>query len=417
MKAFSYPDDKLKRLIAETSQSFLELNFPPRPAIEGQEILHFSGNPQVNRFLLFQIYQEWNLYISKIKHPFFDFHHTEVREALQAFQNILSQHIRVERSDFKPLLDKAIYNTFRLILQPLDLLSGFFFLNKTSVPLPQFERYAPYFVDFDFVVGSLLAYYQKNLVHEIDRSDFIDKAERLALLYEKRTEQTLDEYRGILFHKLTGQELREFLDTTARPSVVSGSAAFSTDELNDYLGPAQRKPASVEPAPTLKDVHKTSDIQPLNEAEALANKLYSQESPISQNKTSHPPAGLPTPLPKPDPSTTSNPSPSSNPTTIPARLADQFQGQGNTLNNRFNKQGTVSTLSIESIPMHKQFQYVQKVFAGNRKLFKDTIDALNNLPKEEEAVHYLQTRILNMPEVNHDEPVVLEFVELVRSRY
>jgi hypothetical protein len=417
MKAFSYPDEKLKRLIAETSQSFLELNFPPRPAIEGQEILHFSGNPQVNRFLLFQIYQEWNLYISKIKHPFFDFHHTEVREALQAFQNILSQHIRVERSDFKPLLDKAIYNTFRLILQPMELLSGFFFLNKSSVPLAQFERYAPYFIDFDFIVGSLSAYYQKNQVHEIDRSDFIDKAERLALLYEKRTEQTLDEYRGILFHKLTGQELKEFLNATPHPSKASGSPAFSTDELNDYLGPALRKPASVEPASSLKDVNNTNDIQPLNEVETLANKLYSQEPAISQQKTSLPPTDFPTFPSKTNSAKISNSIPSSNPPTIPARLADQFQGQGNTLNNRFNNQGIMSTLSVESIPMHKQFQYVQKVFAGNRKLFKDTIDALNNLSKEEEAMNYLQTRILNMPEVNQDEPVVLEFVELVRSRY
>lgn len=409
MKAYTYPDDKLKRLIAETSQAFFEQNYPPRPAIEGQEILQFSGNQQVNRFLLFQIYQEWNLYLSKIKHPFFDFQHSEVREALQAFQNILSQHIRVERADFKSLLDKAIYNTFRLILQPLDLLTGFFFLNKNHVSLTQFERYAPYFVDFDFVVGSLLAYYQKNQVLEIERTDFVEKAERLAQLFEKRSEQTLDEYRGILFHKLTGIELKSFLESP--PHGKSTGAVFSTEELQTLLGPVKQKTDPAESPRERLQQESSAEVQSLKEIEALASKLFKPpaDASVAQPQTSIPPTSPPknSPIPALNPTSPAN----------STRLVDQFQGQSNTLNNLYNKKAGGSLLTIESIPMHKQFQFVQKVFAGNRKLFKETIDVLNQHQNEDEALQYLKTRILNMPEVNRDEPVVEEFLELVRSRF
>lgn len=429
MKAYPYPEDQVKRLIAETSQSFFEQNFPSRSYIEGDEIVQFSGNPQVNRFLLFQIYQEWNLYITKLKHPYFDFQHVEVRDALAAFQNILSQHIRVERADFKPLLDKAIYNTFRLILQPMETLTGFFFLSKPSVSASQFERYAHYFCDFDFIVGSLNAYYAKHNAQEVERADFIEKAEKLAALYEKRSEQTLDEYRGILFHKLTGQELKSLLEAQAKPP-AAGQPPFSFDELDSLLSEAAPKAAPQPPAATVQPVEAQESVQSLKELESLARKLFNPEArPADSSPAPSPqpekPQQAPAPAPKP-----ATPAPAPPPAasvqakvdtgeTPPnlSRLADQFQNENRNLNSLFNKKEKSGAILIESIPMHKQFQYVQKVFAGNRKLFKDTIDVVNQLSTQEEALEYLNARILNMPEVNREEPVTQEFVELVRNRF
>lgn len=422
MKAYPYPEDQVKRLIAETSQSFFEQNFPSRSYIEGDEIVQFSGNPQVNRFLLFQIYQEWNLYITKLKHPYFDFQHVEVRDALAAFQNILSQHIRVERADFKPLLDKAIYNAFRLILQPMETLTGFFFLSKPSVSASQFERYAHYFCDFDFIVGSLNAYYAKHKAQEVERADFIEKAEKLAALYEKRSEQTLDEYRGILFHKLTGQELKTLLEAQAKPP-AAGQPPFSFDELDSLLSESAPKAAPLPPASTAAPRESEEGVQSLKELESLARKLFNPEARPADTSPAPlqaaPPASKPaTPAPQP---AAPAPAPAKAETgeTPPnlSRLADQFQNENRNLNSLFNKKEKSGAILIESIPMHKQFQYVQKVFAGNRKLFKDTIDVVNQLSTQEEALEYLNARILNMPEVNREEPVTQEFVELVRNRF
>lgn len=74
-------------------------------------------------------------------------------------------------------------------------------------------------------------------------------------------------------------------------------------------------------------------------------------------------------------------------------------------------------LRTESIPLHKQFQYVQKVFGGDAQRFKDTLNALNLLPSYEEAEKHMQTRIFNMPENAHDDKINKEFMEFVATRF
>jgi len=454
MKAYTYPEDQVKRLIAQTSRSLFEEKFPSRNFIEGDEILSFCSHPQINRFLLFQIYQEWNLYMTKLKHPYFDFQHTEVRDAIHAFQNILSQHIKVQRADFKPLLDKAVYNSFRLILQPFETLSGFFFLNKEQIPVDQFGRYVHYFSDFDFIVGSLASYYRKHNVDEIDKEEFFEKSDKLAELYVDKTEQTMDEYRGILFHKLTGMELKELLDyqpiEPVKEKPMEGMH-FSESDLDSALGsrPTARKDAparDIQPKASLPPQITKEDIAPLHEIESLAKALWqSAESPKSETPPSKPAPSVSHPstqenqtsAPKPHPIPPIVEQPKSPPveqaqqpvppqkatesrtlsSDVPSRLMDRFQTEKRSLNSQFSQGSKQNVIELSNIPMHKQFQYVQKVFAGNRKLFLETLDALNGTGSMEEAEKYLRERILNMPEVNREDPVTLEFMDLIRNRF
>jgi hypothetical protein len=74
-------------------------------------------------------------------------------------------------------------------------------------------------------------------------------------------------------------------------------------------------------------------------------------------------------------------------------------------------------LSLDSIPIHKQFQFVQKIFAGSNAKFKETLDAVGRCDSWQEAEEFLQTRVLNLPGVSKDDKVVDEFLRMIRHRF
>src|SRR5687768_5457656 len=131
MKALNIPLSRLEPLIASLSQKLNDQFFSgSKNFITGEEIIKFSSHRQINNFILFQIYQDWNSYIQKIGHPFYDFSHEEVRKSMSQFLNVLSGHLRVSRQDFRSIVEKAVFNTLNLTLNPTEAFSSFFFLNK-----------------------------------------------------------------------------------------------------------------------------------------------------------------------------------------------------------------------------------------------------------------------------------------------
>ena len=105
------------------SEKMLEKNFLSKTKISGQEILTFSDIPQVNHFIIRELFKAWKEEVKKLKSPYFDYTSAETKEALQTFMNVLSKQIAVERQHFAPLLKKAVSQTLLLIFNPYDYFS------------------------------------------------------------------------------------------------------------------------------------------------------------------------------------------------------------------------------------------------------------------------------------------------------
>jgi hypothetical protein len=103
----------------------------------------------------------------------------------------------------------------------------------------------------------------------------------------------------------------------------------------------------------------------------------------------------------------------------PKTLADSLKAQEKapSLNDRLRDSKGGARLSADQIPLHKQFQFIQKVFDGNSDFFRKTLAAISELDSAEEANEYLRTRILNMPNVNREDKVTQEFVLLVNTAF
>ncbi len=121
-------DEKIStKAISEYSQAYTaklaDQFFAKKQQISGLEILSLCDVKQVNLFVIRELMNIWTLETEKIKSPYFDYETSEVKAALVQFQNVLSNHISVGKSDFQALLQAAISKTIQLIVTPYDFYS------------------------------------------------------------------------------------------------------------------------------------------------------------------------------------------------------------------------------------------------------------------------------------------------------
>ena len=98
--------------------------FSKKDKITGPEILKLSTIHQVNLFVIRELLRAWQHEGQKLRSPFFDYNDPEVREEFDRFQNILSNHIVINKENFQPLLKKAVNQTLFLIIDPYDFFSN-----------------------------------------------------------------------------------------------------------------------------------------------------------------------------------------------------------------------------------------------------------------------------------------------------
>ena len=102
------------------SDNLISTFFSGKEVISGGEILDFFEVKQVNLFILKHLFENWKMEGEHIRSPYFDYENEAVKKALEDFMNLLSQHIKIKRADFEPLLLNAVKDTILLICSPYD---------------------------------------------------------------------------------------------------------------------------------------------------------------------------------------------------------------------------------------------------------------------------------------------------------
>ncbi|MEQ8303957.1 MAG: hypothetical protein RIB47_11240 [Cyclobacteriaceae bacterium] len=121
-------DEKINLRAVETysegyAKAITDPFFDAKSKITGPEILKLCETQQINLFVIRELLKSWKIESQKYKSPFFDYEHTEVKEALTHFQNVLSNHIAIAKDHFVSLLQKSVSLTVYLILDPYDFYS------------------------------------------------------------------------------------------------------------------------------------------------------------------------------------------------------------------------------------------------------------------------------------------------------
>jgi hypothetical protein len=105
------------------AEKVLKKFFASKERIDGKEILGLCAIPQINLFIVRELFKVWKEETKKLKSPYFDYESPEVKEALDVFMSVLSKNISISRQHFAPFFKKAVSQTVLVVLDPYDYFS------------------------------------------------------------------------------------------------------------------------------------------------------------------------------------------------------------------------------------------------------------------------------------------------------
>jgi hypothetical protein len=121
-------DEKISlEAIAQYSDTYadtiLKGFFSTKEKITGSEILSLCNIQQVNLFVVSELFKNWREENKKLRSPYFNYDHPEVKEAMENVMTLLSKNISIDRTHFTPLLKKAVNQTLLVVFDPYDFFS------------------------------------------------------------------------------------------------------------------------------------------------------------------------------------------------------------------------------------------------------------------------------------------------------
>jgi len=134
----------LERYSKELANMLCDRHFASHDTINGPQLLHFVQVKQVNLFVIKELLLKWHQEMANLRSPYFDFESEDVKEALLNFMNVLSRKIKMKRDAFEPLLQKAIYDAFLVVLAPAVTLEEKFLRIQEEITLPKLQENLKY---------------------------------------------------------------------------------------------------------------------------------------------------------------------------------------------------------------------------------------------------------------------------------
>ncbi len=226
--------------------------FERQPQITGDEILGFCSPHQINLFIIKEIFYRWKAETSRLKSPWFDYGHEDVKTALSKFMNVLSRHILIGKEEMRPLTEGAVAQTILLIFSPYEFYLKEFnrpgFNRITKENLYDLQKYVKVNTD-------LLERFIKKFEADGIEAVFSDDAIRM---YNEVCEQTRE----------TPEDLGRYLEdfSTVLPlevdNIYKNPEEYSDKKLYEQLSPGEQKTL-------LDELHKESG----EEKSILADQL------------------------------------------------------------------------------------------------------------------------------------------------
>ncbi len=317
------------------------------------------SSPQVLRLIFFQVDTHFIKLLYEVR--LWDIQDGTVLERLgnflfQAHEKIAIPHVQVSQ-----YLYQALYQSLLILLRPEDALYNYFFQNHKALNWKEFAFYSQYIVYFDFVPAALLSYAQRQGLQVIDEALWREKFGRILKAYEEETQETIDRYQQRHLEQMTRQSWDRIQERwqvlAASEEEVIGSILTSGDE----------------------------------DREVLKN-LFGTGSGASESNRGDSPRR--------------NPLLSAVEYEPRAILAAKFQ-------ERPRRADVLRRFDIETIPAHKQFLFIQRLFEGDVEAFNQAIEQLNSAKSATEAQAFLNRWFTDRT----DPQVREEFRQWVLSRF
>jgi len=348
----------LEKYIRELQQAWLTGKI--HPLWDFKTLSEAFPSPQVQKLIFFQV--DTHLIRALYEAHMWDVQDGLVLERLGDFLFQIHEKIAIPHTQISGFLYQALYQSLLLILRPEESLQSYFFQNRKALNLLEFAFYSRYISYFDFVPAALLSYAQRQGLQVIDEALWREKAPRVLKAYEEETQEPIASYQRRLIEELTRQRWESIQErwqalSSAEEDVLGGSIISSADEdkeiLKNLFGTGSGTSGS-------------TPVTPSHRNPLLSAVEYDPRS----------------------------------------ILAARFQ-------ERPRRADVLRRFEVSTIPAHKQFLFIQRIFDGDLEAFHQAIEELNNLHSVADAQAYLSRWLTN----ETDPQVREEFRQWVMSRF
>ncbi|WP_367916507.1 hypothetical protein [Leadbetterella sp. DM7] len=146
----------IEKISTAFTQKNLQKCFQENDTLSGEEIVSATAFPQINYFVLREIFSRWEEESGRLRSPWFDFNAPEVQKSFADFRNTLSRYILVKQEDFAGLLENAVRKTLELYLRP----EAFFVADFRNLPdfkltRPWLHKNQVFFKQYDWLIRDL----------------------------------------------------------------------------------------------------------------------------------------------------------------------------------------------------------------------------------------------------------------------
>ncbi|NEM96668.1 hypothetical protein [Pontibacter burrus] len=382
-------DDKynqlhLERYSKELANVLCDRHFASHDIINGPQLLHFAPVKQVNLFVIKELLLKWHQEMANLRSPYFDFENEDVKEALLNFMNVLSRKIKMKRHAFEPLLQKAIYDTFLVVLAPAATLEEKFLRIQEEITLPKLQENLKY-IDIN---KPLFAGFIETLSASSRDRDYI----------VSRFKLYLNAHRGEL---------------TKLETIVSQFNSLLPLSIDDIVTPSAPAPVAA-PVP---EAAKPTPAAPEEEKDIVA--------PIHTTQREATIVTPPAPATSPAPAT---------PPAVPKaaehhNLNEKFKAaERPTLNENFKKATTSSSLAdahtnqkIDSlknaISINQRFSFINELFDGDNLTYYQAIQSLDAMADPEHAKRFVTQDLAAKYDWSRKQEHVHKLLRLIERKF
>ena len=405
--------------------------------ISGPEILSFNTENQLNLLIIKNIFLNWQKEALKLKSPFFDYDDEAVKAGLKVFMNNLSNHIKVYRYDFEPIVKRSISDFILLSAAPQD----FFTKEIESLASPKISTallkdFAKYIKINRFVIDQV--------IHDIEASGYTETfgGETIRFVLKTLTEnpdkiQPSELALQGLFDQLPA-EVTEFvalpkplvtrpsfmdapkmeipkpepmLPVFVEPVVIQKEEQNVATDLDDSTQTTEENEPEVkidfEVAPSLLiDDEKMADFTPVSNLDKV---MFTEDSPSEEphfQKTEPISRFLKPKIGKLETFEMAKDPINLNDT---LRMSEERPNLAQALNTK-----TVSAPFKTLVPMHYRFTFINSLFGGNQQAWAEAVDKIDKTDSYEEAISMLKSEFavkFNWDQEEDNAAILFNYVE------
>jgi hypothetical protein len=328
--------------------------FSSKEKITGAEILSLCNIQQINLFVIRELFKAWKEETRKQKSAYFDNGHPEVKEALNTYMTVLSNHISVDRASFTPLLRKAVNQTLLAVFNPYDFFSMLLVGKDNRLEVSSFREEIKYLKVNKAPLERMLHKLEEKNITEIQGN------EAFAVL-----DQILEEV------NFTPEDLDDYIARFSQVAVLN-PATFYTDRMQEPV----KQPAGE----SRSFFEETAQIM-FQEPAPRENKVIAERKTIAHENKAEP--------------------------TVNERMNKVKQPE---VLDSFRK-----ILKIkDNLSINQKFMFTKVLFYGDFESFSRAIDDLDQLSDMNAALHYLEK---HSSAWDRDSKEFHEFMELVEKRF